>query len=83
MWVVGSPGGSPPPLGFDDQVMTNRKKDFGEEKIEDSLEIFQDESDRACAVLGTACLEFLLAKLIEKNLPNANKRSKNKQLMVP
>lgn len=55
--------------------MAKRKKLHTEEQIESSINVFQGETDRACAVLGSALLEYLLGKLIEKNLTNLNKMS--------
>ena len=45
------------------------------EDLEDYLEIFQDETDRACAVLGAAHLDYLLAKAIEVHLPRGSELS--------
>ena len=55
--------------------MAKRKKLHTEEQIESSINVFQGETDRACAVLGSALLEYLLGKLIEKHLTNLNKMS--------
>ena len=55
--------------------MTKKNKDHTYEDLEDYLEIFQDETDRACAVLGAAQLDYLLAKAIEKYLPRGHELS--------
>ena len=58
-----------------DLRMAKKIKDHTYDDLEDYLEIFQDETDRACAVLGAAHLDFLLAKAIEYNLPRGNELS--------
>lgn len=52
--------------------MSKRRPDPTVEQLDDSFFKFQleQESDRACAVLGAAHLDFLLGKAIENNLPN-------------
>jgi len=49
--------------------MPRQKKDFSPDQLEDILDVFQSESDRACAVLGAAYLDYLLAKAIIKAMP--------------
>ena len=56
--------------------MTKREGTLSNTELEDALEIFQDESDRACAVLGAAHIDYLLAKAILKALPNGQELAK-------
>ena len=63
--------------------MTKRKKLHTEEQIESSINLFQGETDRACAVLGSALLEYLLGKLIEKNLTNLNNKVSDEIFRAP
>ncbi len=53
-----------------------KKKVLNEDELEDSLEIFQDESDRACAVLGAVHLDHLLGMAIIKNLAHGDEVEK-------
>src|SRR4030067_887487 len=53
--------------------MPTKKKEHSADKLEDSLNIFQDESDRACAILGAAHLDYLLEKVIENHLIDDDK----------
>ena len=52
--------------------MAKKIKEHTYDDLEDYLEIFQDETDRACAVLGAAHLDYLLAKAIEVHLPRGS-----------
>ena len=63
--------------------MAKRKKLHTEEQIESSIDVFQGETDRACAVLGSALLEYLLGKLIEKNLTNLNNKVSDEIFHAP
>jgi len=55
--------------------MPRQKKDFSHDQLEDILDVFQSESDRACAVLGASYLEYLLAKAIIKAMPHGEEIS--------
>jgi hypothetical protein len=55
--------------------MAKKIKEHTYDDLEDYLEIFQDETDRACAVLGAAHLDYLLAKAIEAHLPRGTEMS--------
>lgn len=44
--------------------MGKRERELTEEQLEDILDVPHDESDRACAVLGAAYLDFLLGKVL-------------------
>lgn len=50
-------------------MMAKRDKSLSDAELEDALEVLQGESDRACAVLGAAHLDYLLAKAILKRMP--------------
>src|SRR5712692_9481856 len=49
--------------------MTKKDKNLSEDKLEDILDILHEESDRACAVLGAAYVDFLLAKAVARAMP--------------
>lgn len=55
--------------------MAKKIKEHTYDDLEDYLEIFQNETDRACAVLGAAHLDYLLAKAIGAHLPRGSEMS--------